>query len=152
MAGASLALGAYGAIETAKAGRKAASAADASAQNEALQLEARAKSTLVEGSYNSDRIARKAKQILSSQRARAAASGTDISAIQKDTIQEASVDQLLIMAQAEEDAAKDRYQAETTRKTGKSQADIYRNQARAGLISGASTLIGGVADWRERFA
>jgi hypothetical protein len=154
----SLAVGAYGLSESAKAGRKAASASDASAQIEAAQIEARAKSTLAEGSYNADRIGKKAREILAQRRAMAAAgnnSTTDQSemAVQAETIREASIDQLLIMARAEDDANKDRYQAETTRRTGKSQANIMRNQTRAGSISSAASLANSASqvDWAQSF-
>lgn len=153
-----LAMGAYGLSESAKAGRKAASSADASAQIEAAQIEARAKATLSEGSYNADRVGKKAREILAQRRAMAAAgnnSTTDQSemAVQAETIREASIDELLILARAEDDAAKDRYQAAMTRKTGKSQANITRNQTRANTISGIASLANSASqvDWAQSF-
>ena len=159
LAGAALAVGTYGLTQSAKAGRKAASASDASAQIEAAQIEARAKGTLAEGSYNADRVGKKAREILAQRRAMAAAgnnSTTDQSemAVQAETIREASIDQLLIMARAEDDANKDRYQAAVTRKTGRSQANIMRNQARANTLSGAASLANSASqtDWSKAFA
>lgn len=144
----------WGISEQAKAGRKAASAADAAAQIEATQIEARAKATLAEGSYNADRVGKKAAEILAQRRAMAAAgnnSTTDQSemAVQAETVREASIDQLLIMAQAEDDAAKDRYQAAVTRKTGKTQANIMRNKTRANTIVQTTDTIN---DWAKAFA
>lgn len=155
---ASIAISAFGISESAKAGRKAASAADAAAQDEALQLEARAKSTLAAGSYNSDRIGKRAKEILAQRRAQAAAGNNDTGsqsemAVQADTIREASIDQLLIMAQASDESTKDRYAAELTRKHGKSQANVMRQQTRANTISSSATLIGKAAgtNWAAAF-
>jgi hypothetical protein len=137
---------AWGVAENAKAGRKAASAADAAAQNEAAQIEARARATLAEGSYNADRVGKKAREILAQRRAMAAAGNNSVSdqsemAVQAETIREASIDQLLIMAQAEDDANKDRYQAAVTRKTGKTQAKIMRNETRARTIAQSSDTV-----------
>lgn len=143
----------WGMSETAKAGRKAASAADYSAQVEAAQLEERAKSTLAAGSYNSDRIKQKASWILSSQRAQMAAGNNDTNdqsarEIAKKTVQESSLDQLLTMLDAETDAKKDVYQAKVTRQTGKTQANIYRQQARAGTIMHVASMAN---DWAKAF-
>lgn len=155
---ASAALSLWGASENAKAGRKAASAADYSAQVEAAQLEERAKSTLAAGSYNSDRIKQKASWILSSQRAQMAAGNNDTNdqsarEIAKKTVQESSLDQLLTMLDAETDAKKDVYQAKVTRQTGKTQANIYRQQARAQTISTVAHTIDNAsqADWSKMF-
>lgn len=144
----------WGISENAKAGRKAASAQDAAAQIEATQIEARAKATLAEGSYNADRVGKKAREILAQRRAMAAAgnnSTTDQSemAVQAETIRESSIDELLIMARAEDDAAKDRYQAAVTRKTGKTQANIMRQQTRAKTIV---DTVSTVNDWAKTFA
>ena len=144
----------WGISENAKAGRKAASAQDAAAQIEATQIEARAKATLAEGSYNADRVGKKAREILAQRRAMVAAgnnSTTDQSemSVQAETIREASIDQLLIMARAEDDAAKDRYQAAVTRKTGKTQANITRQQTRAKTIT---DTVNTVNDWAKTFA
>jgi hypothetical protein len=142
----SFVLDVFGISESAKAGRKAASAADAAAQDEALQLEARAKATLAAGSFNADRIGKRAKEILAQRRAQAAAGNNDTGgqsemAVQADTIREASIDQLLTMAQASDDSTKDRYAAELTRKHGKAQAKVMRNQTRANtIVSSANTL------------
>jgi len=160
VAAGSAAIGLYGASENAKAGRKAASAADYSAQIEAAQLEQRAKSTLAAGSYNSDRIKQKASWIMSSQRAQMAAGNNDSNdqsarEIAKKTVQESSLDQLLTMLDAETDAKKDVYQAKVTRQTGKTQANIYRQQARAGAISSVATVLNSAqssgADWSKLF-
>lgn len=158
LAAGSLAVGAYGIAENAKAGRKAASSADAAAQAEAAQIEARAKSTLAAGSYNADRIGKRAKEILAQRRAMAAAGNNSTSdqsemAIQAETLREASIDQLLVMAEAEDDARKDRYQAAVTRKTGRTQADLLRRGARADTIKGVSGLVGQASgiDWSQAF-
>lgn len=158
LAGASLAMGAYGISASATAGRKAATAERVAADIEAQQLEARAKGTLAEGSYNADRIGKKAKEILAQRRALAAAgnnSTTDQSemAVQADTIREASIDQLMIMAQAEDDAAKDRYGAAVRRQTGTRQSDIIRSRTRANTISGVASLVGQASqfDWTQNF-
>lgn len=154
----SLALGAYGISESAKAGRKQATAERVAADIEAQQLEARAKATLAEGSYNADRIGKKAKEILAARRAMAAAgnnSTTDQSemAVQAESVREASIDQLLVMAQAEDDAKKDRYQAVVTRQTGQRQSQITRNRTKADTISGIASLAGQAAnfDWSQKF-
>lgn len=136
---------AWGINENYKAGKKAASAADQAAQIEAAQIEARAKATLAEGSYNADRVGKKAREILAQRRAMAAAGNNSVGdqsemAVQAETIREASIDQLLIMAQAEDDANKDRYQAAMTRKTGKTQAGIMRRKARADVVNSVTTL------------
>ena len=143
----------WGMSENAKAGRKAASAADYAAQVEAAQLDERAKSTLAAGSYNSDRIKDKASWILSSMRAQAAAGNNDSNdqsarELAKKTVQESSLDQLLTMLDAETDAKKDNYQAKITRQTGKSQANIYRQQARAGTIAHIGEMAN---DWAKTF-
>lgn len=156
LAAGSIALTAYGMSESAKVNRKAASAEDYAAQVEAAQLEERAKATLAAGSYNSDRIKTKAQQILSSQRAAAAAGNNDTNdqsaaEITKRTIQESSLDQLLAMAEAQDDAKKDVYQAGIARKTGKMQADVLRNRARADLIGGAGTILGMGFDWAQSY-
>lgn len=156
---ATVALGAYGISESAKAGRKAASAADEAAQIEAAQLEERAKATLAAGSFNAERIAIKAQRILSSQRAALAAGNNDTTdetsrEIMKRTVQESSIDQLLEMIDAESDAKKDRYQAAVTRKTGKTQANIIRNQTRARSISDTASLLNSAnqVDWSKLFS
>jgi len=157
MQAASMALGVFGVSESAKATRKQAAATDQAAQIEAAQLEERAKATLAAGSYNSDRIKLKAQQILSAQRAQAAAGNndtTDQSAreITKRTIQEASIDQLLTMAEAADDAKRDRYQADVTRRTGKAQAAILRSKARADQLTGYATILSQGADWASKYA
>lgn len=143
----------WGISENAKAGRKAATAERVAAENEAAQLEARAKGTLAEGSYNSDRIGKKVAEILAQRRAMAAAgngSASDQSemAIQAETIREASIDQLLVMAQAQDDAVKDRYGAQVRRETGMRQADLIKTQTRAKTISSVAGLAN---DWVKTF-
>lgn len=148
-----MALDIWGMSENATAGRKAANAADYSAQVEAAQLEERAKATLAAGSYNADRIKTKAAWILSSQRAMAAAGNNDANdqsarELAKKTVQESSLDQLLTMLDAEEDAKKDRYQAKVTRQTGKSQANILRQQTRAQTVMSVANTVN---DWSKMF-
>lgn len=156
MAGAGLALGAYGTIKGAEAGRKSATAERVAAGFEADQLEQRAKDTVAAGSYRSDLITKRAKQIVASQRAAAAAGGGDttdgtIQAFTNDTIRKASMESLLEMANAESDARKDKLQAIQTRETGQRMGDVARNRARGDLIGGAGTILSGAADWAYRF-
>lgn len=150
----SFVLDVWGVSENAKAGRKAAANERVAAENEAKQLEARAKATLAEGSYNADRIGKKAAEILAQRRAMAAAGNNDTTdqsemAIQAETIREASIDQLLIMSQSEDDAIKDRYAAQVRRETGKRQSDIIRNQTKANTITSVSSTLN---DWAKMFA
>ena len=50
------------------------------------------------------------------------------------------------MARAEDNATKDRYQAAVTRKTGKTQANIMRNQTRAKTVADTASAIKGWAN------
>lgn len=120
--------------------------AAAAAEAEAKQLDTKARHGLAVGSYNSDRIAKRAKDILATQRAMAAAGGGDttdatVGAITDETIREAAMESLLTMAEADDIAKQDRYQAAVTRVTGKQQADSYGSQASAAKLAGKAQLM-----------
>lgn len=153
----SLGLQAFGVYDANRTTRKEAREEELLANEEARQIEARAKYTLAAGSYNADAIGKKVQKILSTQRANAAAGGNDttdasVQAIAAETIQNASIDQLLTMAAAEDDAKKDRYLADVTRRTGQRQARAIRNRATANLITGTTGIIDQAADWAMKFA
>jgi len=156
MAGVGIGLSAYGMVESAKAGRKAATAERVASGFEADQLDQRAKDTVAAGSFRADQISKRAKEIIASQRAVAAANGGDTTdataqAFANDTIRKASIESLLEMANAESDSRKDKLQALQTRETGQRMGNVMRNNARGQAIGQAGTILSGAADWAEKF-
>lgn len=141
--------------ESAKASRKAATAERVAAGDEADQLEARAKDTLATGTFVSEQIKAKAEKILSSQRAQLAAGGDTTTGtaaeFRAEGLKNLSIDQLLTMAEASSDAAKDRKQATVTRETGRRMSDVRRSEAMATLISGTANVAGQSASWLEKY-
>lgn len=156
LAGASLALTAYGAYESNRVARKNARQEVAYADEEATQLEMRAADTLAAGSYNAAKLRDRVQKILGNARAAQAAGNNDTTAgsnaeINASIRREASIDELLAMREAADDAAKDKFQAKVTRQTGQRQAANYRAQGKAALIGGASRLLSGAVDWNEKY-
>ena len=156
LAGASIGLTAYGMSESSKASRKAATAERVAANDEALQLEDRAKETLATGTFVSQQIKEKAAKIMSSQRAQLAAGNADTTSgtaaeFRADSLKNASIDQLLAMAEASSDAAKDRKQARVTRETGQRMSEVRKAEGKASLISGTGRLIGQGASFANTY-
>jgi len=112
---------------------------------EAAQIDQNAKDTLAAATYNTQRIRQKADEIIASQRAIQAASGSNSDgsarAIREKSIREATMDQLLVMAEAETTAGKDRYQAEVTRKTGRSAESLSKRRASNTLLGGWGSAV-----------
>ncbi len=157
IAGASIAVGAYGAYEQNRVTRKAAREEVLVAEEEAQQLDERAAQTLAAGSYNSDRIRTRAAEIIAEAKAKAAANGGDTTSgsaleIRKKSITESSIDQLLVMKDAADDAAKDKKQAKITRQTGQRMGDRLKSQAKANLVGDIATLAGKSASWKETYS
>jgi hypothetical protein len=154
----------FGAVQQHKASKKeeqaykiSAERAAAASEAEAKQLETRARHGLAVGTYNSERIAKRAKEIMASQRAAAAAGGGDttdvtVQAITDETIREASMEQLLIGAEAEDQAKQDRFAAAVARTTGAQQARSYQTQASAAKLGGQATLLNNLGNMWTKYA
>lgn len=107
---------------------------------EAAQMDQNARDTVAAATYNVGRIRAKANEILAAQRAEAAARGSSgdgsARAIREKSIREATMDQLLVMAEAETTAGKDRYEASVKRKYGRDAESLSKKRA-------SNTLLGG---------
>jgi len=117
---------------------------------EAAQMDQNAKDTMAAATYNTSRIRQKADEIIASQKTVQAASGSisdgSARAIREKSIREATMDQLLVMAEAETTAGKDRYQAEVTRKTGRSAEALSKRRASATLLGGWGNAVKSITD------
>ena len=112
---------------------------------EAAQIDQNAKDTMAAATYNTSRIRQKADEIIASQKTVQAASGSisdgSARAIREKSIRSATMDQLLVMAEAETTAGKDRYQAEVTRKTGRSAEALSKRRASSTLLGGWGSAV-----------
>ena len=110
-------------MDAAKASTNAGQAALVSGLAIAKQHETNATREVAVGTYNADIINQRAKQILSSQRAAAAAGGGDTTdetaqVIMGETVGRGSIEAAMQMANAEDNAAMERYRGSIARYTG----------------------------------
>lgn len=152
MSAASLAIGGAGSATSALAEKKAGYASEVSAEGEATQLEDNAAKTVADASFTTNRIQQKVKQILGTQRTLAAAGGGDTldqstREIADDTVRQSSIDEIVNNANAEDEAAKMRYQAKIDRISGQASNTLAQSRATATTISGVGTLLGQAANW-----
>lgn len=123
--------------------------AEAIAQAEAGQFEARGRMSLAIGSRQAQRLKKATSKLRSRQRAVLASSGFQADdgtgrAIDDATVREGSMQELLAVAQAEDEYRQDMYRAALRRRAGK--------QARkASAYEAAGTLVNGFFSWRDRF-
>lgn len=134
-----------GAVGRIAQGAEARRIADA----EARQYEARAKQSRAIGSIQAERMQRANDRLRGRTNALLAASGFSASddgsqAIIGAMAREGAVQEMLIAAQAEQDAANDEYRAKLRRAQGKSAQGAYNLEA-------GMTLVSGWSSWRERF-
>lgn len=139
---ASTVAGAVGRVQQGKEAERIANA-------EADQFLARSRMTRAVGSLQAQRLAKASARLRGTQRAVLAASGfsaTDAGseAIITETVQEQSIQELLLVAQAEDDARQDEFRARLRRAQGKDARSAYNVDAGMALVSGMSS-------WRERF-
>lgn len=123
--------------------------ANAIAKAEAQQFIARANATRAVGSHQAQRLMRANARLRGKQMSVLAASGfsaTDSGAetIKAETLEEQSIQELLLVAQAEQEARNDDYRATLRRQQG-------RDERTAGRYGAVDALVSGVTSWRERF-
>lgn len=145
-----------GGVASSQASEKTGRAQQAAAEGEATQLEKRAKDTVAAASFNTQTIKRKVDQILAAQRAQAAMGGGDtldgsVRDVAADTVKQGTIDELLTMAQAQDDASTDRYQAAVTRRSGVTSNALAQDRAKAQMLSTGTTILSGAANWRQKY-
>ncbi len=123
-----------------------------SAEQEAIQIDRKARDVVGVASFNSDRIADRVKQIEAGNRAFAAKGGgstTDASvmAVSDENIRSATMDQLLEMVTAQNSAKEIRYDADQVRSSGVVQYATTMAESGASLARGISTIADGASNW-----
>lgn len=149
------ALNFIGGQKQAKAEKEAGRLEKLAADLEAAQLDQNAKQTVAAATYNAGRIRKKADEIMATARNEAAAAGAGLGGSYRDiaakSVRESSLDQLLVMAEAEADAAKDRYEAKVLRETGKRREALSKRRASATLLANwgqTASSLGNMVDWK----
>lgn len=125
-------------------------------ESQALQLDARAKQERAVGDYNMQRLKAANDRIRGRQTSLLAASGfssDDVGAseIQDDTTKQASVNELLLLADAEDKARGDEFQAKLTRVQGQQQLTAGRSAYTKGILSAGGELVSGISSWRQLY-
>lgn len=123
--------------------------AEAIADKEATQYEARATLTRAIGSRQAERIRKATERVRARARTVMAASGfsaSDVTASEVDEaiVKEGSINELLAVAQAEDEAKNDDFRAKLRRAGGD-------GERAASYWAAGRTLIEGFSSWRERF-